>query len=131
MEANCLDLKHGGARPRQRIQAAVHSVGVAYQGGFLEEGLDRSLNPRWHEWKGEPLHHLSLQTLTRMTQAGHQVPPLGRLPWAGKADSPALPCSPRGLLVASCTLPSVLLWRTQCVASQAGGNSRSLTEALL
>ena len=98
MEANCLDLKHGGARLRQRIQAAVHSVGVAYQGGFLEEGLDRSLNPRWHEWKGEPLHHLSLQTLTRMTQAGHQVLPLGRLPWAGKADSPALPCSPRGYL---------------------------------
>lgn len=67
MEANCLDLKYGRARLRQRIQAAVHSVGVTYQGGFLEEeGLDRILNPRWHGWKGESVHHLSLQTLTRM-----------------------------------------------------------------
>ena len=82
MEANCLDLKHRRARRRQRIQAAAHSEGVTYQGGFPEEGLDRILHPRWHEWKGESLHHLRLQTPTRMTQTGHQVLPLGRLPTA-------------------------------------------------
>lgn len=131
MEANCLDLKYGRARLRQRIQAAVHSVGVTYQGGFLEEeGLDRILNPRWHGWKGESVHHLSLQTLTRM--ADRPPGPVWDV-YRGQGNrQPGFDLlSPGGLLVVSCTLQSVLLWRIHCVASQAGGNSRSLTEALL